>query len=273
MNLLRDLNEELIAVDRTVKDSAGALQRLAELAARDERLSSHTRGQIEDALAARERVAATALGHGVAIPHCRLDDIDAFVVGLLITPSGVDFGAPDGKPVYVFLFIVGPSERRNRHIHLLASASRALGQDEIVASLRAASSAVEARGILERALGHRPAGPVDEAAEPRCLFQAFIQDEACFEDILQAVSALVEGSIAVIEGANAGAYLHRIPLFAAYWNESRRREIRIITAFVPRDLVNEIVRRIHMVADDLDHSPGVLIAVQELLYVGGSLEF
>ena len=188
--------------------------------------------------------------------------MDTFAVGLLVAPSGVTFGAPDDKPIYVFLFILGPSGERNRHIHLLAAASRVLGQEEVVAALRAATTAA-----------YTETGPVDETAASRCLFQALIQREESFEDILEAVSGVVEGSIVVIEGANAGAYLHRIPLFAAYWSESRWREIRIIMAFVHQNLVNEIVRRIHLVAENLDSAPGVLVAVQELLYVEGSLEF
>ena len=273
MSVLGELDARLIAVDETVKDSEGAIRRIAELAAGDERLHSLSRKRIEDALVARERVIPTALGHGVAIPHCRLDDVDTFAVGLLVAPSGVTFGAPDDKPIYVFLFILGPSGERNRHIHLLAAASRVLGQEEVVAALRAATTAAQAQEVLQQALSYTETGPVDETAASRCLFQALIQREESFEDILEAVSGVVEGSIVVIEGANAGAYLHRIPLFAAYWSESRWREIRIIMAFVHQNLVNEIVRRIHLVAENLDSAPGVLVAVQELLYVEGSLEF
>jgi PTS system nitrogen regulatory IIA component len=56
----------------------------------------------------RERIGTTGFGGGIAIPHCSLDDIEEFVVGLLIVSDGVDFESLDGKKTTTFFFIIGP---------------------------------------------------------------------------------------------------------------------------------------------------------------------
>ena len=116
------------------------------------------------------------------------NELDDLVAGLLKRTKGL------------FLFIVAPAGQRNRHIHLLSAASRALGQEEVVDSLRAASSAREAHDILERAISHPHTGPVDDAGESRCLFQAFVQKEDYFEDILEANRMILETIDLAVDG-------------------------------------------------------------------------
>ena len=52
----------------------------------------------------RESMESTALGHGVAVPHCRSSSLDRVRVAFGRTRQGVPWGAPDGEPVrFVFL--------------------------------------------------------------------------------------------------------------------------------------------------------------------------
>jgi hypothetical protein len=94
-----------------------------------------------------------------------------------------------------------------------------------------------------------------------------------FEDILQVFSAAVKGSITVVETNNAGYYLHRLPLFSAYWSDVTQTFNRLIIAVVDRDFTNDVIRRIHMVANNIEKETGVLITVQDLVYTSGSIEF
>ncbi len=66
---------------------------------------------IVDAILERESLGSTALGHGIAFPHCRWASLERFVgvVGLL--PRGIPFDAADGEPVdVVFLTLTPPEE-------------------------------------------------------------------------------------------------------------------------------------------------------------------
>ena len=47
---------------------------------------------------ARERLCSTAVGHGVAIPHCRVEGPRRSVACVAVRREGVDFGARDGEP-------------------------------------------------------------------------------------------------------------------------------------------------------------------------------
>lgn len=71
-----------------------------------EMLSSMTAGRLEedsrsffDAIWERERIGTTAIGGGVALPHCETELCDAPVGALVTLSSPVDFDAPDGSPV------------------------------------------------------------------------------------------------------------------------------------------------------------------------------
>ncbi len=56
----------------------------------------------------RERIGTTGIGRGVAIAHGKMPSIDRIYVGLGISEKGIDFQAPDGKPVHL-LFVIGSS--------------------------------------------------------------------------------------------------------------------------------------------------------------------
>ena len=79
----------------------------------------------------------------------------------------------------------------------------------------------------------------------RSLFHIVVQREEYFDRVMQILSADVQGEIAVIEAHNAGYYLHRMPLFSAYWGEDSGRFTRIIVAVADRGVCNDIIRRMH----------------------------
>jgi mannitol/fructose-specific phosphotransferase system IIA component (Ntr-type) len=73
------------------------------------RLPGEAERPVVDAILAREGLGSTALGHGLAFPHCRWRSIERLVgvVGLLHRP--IPFEAVDGQPVdRVFLTLTPP---------------------------------------------------------------------------------------------------------------------------------------------------------------------
>jgi PTS system nitrogen regulatory IIA component len=273
MSLFKSFRPECIQVGSEAQNKNEVLGELARLAKKSKVLDRVPEKRIRDALQEREQVGTTGFGSGIAIPHCALDDIDEFVVGLLITPDGIDFDSLDGKKTTTFFFIVGPKSQRNRHIQLLSAISKILKDPEVIQRFLEAFDEKRVREIVEELFRLVDVGVSPGPQKGRCLFHVFVQREECFEDLLQVFSAAVEGSIAVLETNAAGYYLHRLPLFAAYWTESQKGFCRLILAVVDRDLCNDVIRRIHTVVEDVEKTPGVLISVQELLYSSGSLEF
>ena len=82
-----------------------------------------------------------------------------------------------------------------------------------------------------------------------------------------------QGYIVMGLANNAGYYLHAMPLFSALWHDADRTYNRVIIAVVNKELSNDVIRRINMVAEDIENSSGLLITVQDLVYSSGAVEF
>jgi PTS system nitrogen regulatory IIA component len=95
---------------------------------------------IYGSLLAREKLGSTALGDGIAIPHCRVSTCKQPVVALMTLDEGIDFDAPDDKPVDIVILLLVPEEATQEHLNVLAGLARLLDQAEFCAALRAARS-------------------------------------------------------------------------------------------------------------------------------------
>ncbi len=93
-------------------------------------------------LLARESLASTSVGDGIAIPHPR-DPVVVHVarplVLLCFLREPVDFGAPDGQPVRVLFLLLSPSVRD--HLRLLGRLAAALHDQALKELLHAAAPA------------------------------------------------------------------------------------------------------------------------------------
>lgn len=72
----------------------------------------------------REKLGTTAIGGGVAIPHCKVGGLKAPVLVLGLSPEGVAFDAVDGKEAHVIFLVVSPVEHPNTNLRLLASIAK-----------------------------------------------------------------------------------------------------------------------------------------------------
>jgi len=268
MNLFDFVKPECVAIDDTIRDKAAALQRIAELAHGHPALAQTSLDAIRAGLEQREAVGTTGFGGRIAIPHCRLGAVEAFVVGLLVVPGGAHFEAMDGQSVQLFAFIIGPERESNEHIRILSSISQVLVRPEAVREILAEKSPETVRESFLRHAGDE----VDpEGREGRHLFHVFIEAEDVFRDILQIFASLA-WSTTVIETRNVSAYLSKLPLFAGFWSDDPLGFSRAILALVPKKLTNETMRRIERITGPLDQASGVLVTVQEVFYSAGRLE-
>lgn len=114
--------------------------------------------QVFDALLARERLGSTALGDGVAVPHCRLPGCRQPLGVLLSLAEGVDFDAPDNQPVHLVFALVVPQESTGEHLALLARIAGLLNDPDRRERLRQATDADELLSVVRTFEQDAPAG-------------------------------------------------------------------------------------------------------------------
>jgi PTS system nitrogen regulatory IIA component len=108
-------------------------------------------GELLGRLLKRERDGCTGVGRGIAIPHCRLDGLEAEVVGFATAGTPVEFGAGDGVPVDLLFLVASPTQAAAAHLQAVARVSRLLRQPGLAEALRGARSADELAAVLRDA--------------------------------------------------------------------------------------------------------------------------
>ena len=139
--------DEAVIGDLEARDSLGVIE---ELAAR-----AYQAGWLNDkpwfvgAVVEREALASTAMEGGVAFLHTRATDKGKIARPFIIigrSYRGIDFGAPDGNPTYLF-FLLGLKYDK-LHLPILGRLARALRDPAIIAKLRSLPSKQKIRAVL-----------------------------------------------------------------------------------------------------------------------------
>ena len=91
-------------------------------------LSSET---IYRALLAREKLGSTAIGEGIAIPHCRINECGVAAGCLVTLQKPIDFGSADGQDVDIIFVLLVPEEATEAHLKLLAVLARSFSNAEV----------------------------------------------------------------------------------------------------------------------------------------------
>lgn len=84
----------------------------------------------------REKQESTGIGNGVAIPHCKLDNLQEVVVAIGYSRQGVHFNAIDGKPTFFFFVLISPAGSSVLYLRTLAALSRLLRSATFLSQLR-----------------------------------------------------------------------------------------------------------------------------------------
>lgn len=129
------LQPERIDVGVDASSKKKVLEKMSELLTTGSSLPEA--GRVFDNLCAREKLGSTGLGHGVAIPHCRLAELDRTIGALMKVKRAVDFDSPDGQPVDLVFGLAVPEECTQEHLEILAQLADTFSQCGVRESLRA----------------------------------------------------------------------------------------------------------------------------------------
>lgn len=104
--------------------------------------------QIIDSLLERENLGPTGVGHGVALPHARIDDVDNVRALFLRIERPVDYGSIDRLPVDLVFALLAPTTTGVQHLKALAQVSRTMRDSDICNKLRANSDPMILHAVL-----------------------------------------------------------------------------------------------------------------------------
>ncbi len=100
------------------------------------------------ALQERETLGPTGVGHGVAVPHARLDTIDNVLGVFFRLEKPLDYGSVDKAPVDLVFALFAPREAGVEHLKALAFISRTLRNPQTCEKLRANEEPAKIFAIL-----------------------------------------------------------------------------------------------------------------------------
>lgn len=104
-----------------------------------------------DGLQERESLGATGVGHGIALPHARIETLDQIIGIFVRLERPMDFEAPDRQPVDLIFALFAPKEAGVDHLKALALVSRTMRDAGTCSKLRANTDPAKLHAVLTEA--------------------------------------------------------------------------------------------------------------------------
>jgi len=99
--------------------------------------------EILETLQQRERLGSTAIGHGVAIPHGRVTNLQHPICVLITLDKAIEYSSKDTAAVDLVFGLLVPEEEDTKHLEALAALSQRLQDKTFRESLRQAKTNAE----------------------------------------------------------------------------------------------------------------------------------
>ncbi len=122
MKLYNLLMQDMVIAELESQDREGVLKEMVVFLKKKNIIAKDK--ELFEKLLQREKLGSTAIGEGVAIPHCKMKGIKNPVVMLAVSKKNVDYQSLDGKPTYVFFLVVSSPDNPSLNLQILAVIAR-----------------------------------------------------------------------------------------------------------------------------------------------------
>lgn len=146
MQLSEIINVNRIRNDVDVKSKKRALEELSNLIAEDQ--AQLDAGDIFDCLISRERLGATGVGYGIAIPHGRIKNCQKITGAFIQLNEAVDFNTTDNLAVDILFALIVPEESTDEHLQVLALLASMFSDETFREKLRQSSNNEETYQLI-----------------------------------------------------------------------------------------------------------------------------
>ena len=148
MDLAKLLTPGAVRVVGQITSKKRLFQELGEMVATSYGL---TAGIAVDGLQERESLGPTGVGHGIALPHARLQSLDRIVGVFIRLEKPLDYDSVDRQPVDLIFGLFAPKDSGVDHLKALALVSRTMRDQSVVTKLRANTDPAKLHAILTEA--------------------------------------------------------------------------------------------------------------------------
>lgn len=143
MKLTQYLRPECFIPDLAVKSRETALRQIIHSAAEKGLIKDEN--DVLEKLMERENVQSTAVGNGIAIPHCFADEIPDLIIVVALSLEGIEFDSLDGKPTQILFLIIGNHQEYGLHLKAVARIARLIKSAAFIEKI---VSTVSARDLI-----------------------------------------------------------------------------------------------------------------------------
>lgn len=119
MKLYNLLMQDMIIAELESQDREGVLKEMVVFLKKKNKIAKDK--ELFEKLLHREKLGSTAIGEGVAIPHCKMKGVKNPVVMLAVSKKSVDYQSLDGKPTCVFFLVVSSPDNPSLNLQILAA--------------------------------------------------------------------------------------------------------------------------------------------------------
>ena len=150
MRIADFLSKEAINASLQATDKKGIIRELVDLLIAAKKIDERDRTKLIQSLLERESLGSTGVGHGIGIPHGKLEGVRELVAAFGISQKGIDFESLDGESAYLFFLLVAPHDSAGPHLKALARISRLLKDKFFRSTLRKAATPEEILDIIQK---------------------------------------------------------------------------------------------------------------------------
>jgi len=273
VELFNILEKGCCKIGLQARNKREVLTELAQLACRNSHLSEDRVEEIANALEKREAQGSTGFGDEIAIPHARLKNVDEFILAIGVHQSGVDFDTMDRRKAKLFFVILGPEEKVNEHLKILAAVSRALGRGNAKKEILRAESDI---GLFEAFLRNTEEVAEKKVEKPKMKLLVLIlfMEDKVYEVMEFFLQRGIDGAT-IIESSGMGQYISTVPLFATFIGFMRENKNRskTILAMVPEGTEADIIQGIEgITGGDLDRTQGAMVFTLDVAAYKGDMK-
>lgn len=148
MDLAKILRPSAVRVVGQLTSKKRLFQELGEIVAQAYQMNG---ALAVDGLQERESLGPTGVGHGIALPHARIEDLQEICGVFLRLERPLDYDSVDRQPVDLVFALFAPKDSGVDHLKALALVSRTMRDASVCAKLRANTDPAKLYAILTEA--------------------------------------------------------------------------------------------------------------------------